>query len=242
MPTATTNIELPADPRGLGQRAMESAWVVSIYESRLWRRNPLVAAAMGISFDRELACIAEAARIDEAASVLDLACGPGIYTRPFARRLPRGRVIGLDLSRPMLRYARTRSRSEGLSNLDLVRGTALALPFRPGSFDVVNCCGALHLFPDVGHSLAEIERVLVPGGRFTAAVMRAGERPTERRAARLRGKLFGVHSFTRAELDERLRAAGFRETRFPHRHGLWMIAAAKKPYTHDSGAPDRPER
>ncbi len=41
------------DPRGLGQRLMESAAVVAVYESRLWRRNPLVEMLMGISFARD---------------------------------------------------------------------------------------------------------------------------------------------------------------------------------------------
>ena len=81
------------DPRGLGQRLMEAAPVAAVYESRLWRRNPLVEALLGITFDGELACIGTAARITEASRVLDLACGPGIYARPFARRLTKGRVV-----------------------------------------------------------------------------------------------------------------------------------------------------
>ena len=88
-------------------------------------------------------------------SVLDLACGSGIYTRPLARRLGAGRVVGLDISRPMLSYARDRSRAEGLANVDLVRGSALELPFGAATFEVVNCCGALHLLPDVGRALTE---------------------------------------------------------------------------------------
>src|SRR5512143_2251904 len=63
------------NPRGLGQRLMESAPVVAVYESRLWRRNPIVEAFMGIAFDAELDCVARAAHLDEASWVLDLACG-----------------------------------------------------------------------------------------------------------------------------------------------------------------------
>lgn len=216
------------DARGLGQRLMESAPVVAVYESRLWRRNPLVEAAMGISFAAELACIAAAADLPAARRVLDLACGPGIYARPFARQLAAGRVIGLDLSRPMLAHARRLRDAEGVPNLDLVRGSALALPFAAARFDVVNCCGALHLFPDVPSALAEVHRVLAPGGRFTAAVIRAGEGRRGRRAARLRRRLFGVHSFTRGDLARLLAAAGFADVAILHEHGPWMIAAARK--------------
>jgi len=216
------------DARGLGQRLMESPPVVAVYESRLWRRNPLVEAFMGISFADELDRIAGAARLDAAARVLDLACGPGIYARPFARRLRGGRVVGLDLSRPMLAYARRRRRAEALTNLDLVRASALDLPFATALFDVVNCCGALHLFPDVPRALAEAQRVLVADGRLTLAVVRAGDRPRDRRAARRRRRLFGVHSFTRDDLERLLGAAGFASFAALHEHGPWMLAAATK--------------
>jgi ubiquinone/menaquinone biosynthesis C-methylase UbiE len=206
---------------------MEWPPLVSIYESRLWRRSGLFARVAGIPFEREIACISEEARLDEASRVLDLACGSGIYSRPFAHQLTGGRVVGLDLSRPMLDEARRRSRSESCSNLDLVRGSALGLPFRACCFDVVNCCGALHLFPDVPLALAEIARVLRDGGRFTAAVFRRGE-GADAWAARFRARAFGVDSFTRVELSELLSNEGFAEPRFPHEHGPWMLLAAVK--------------
>jgi ubiquinone/menaquinone biosynthesis C-methylase UbiE len=179
---------------------------------------------MGIAFDAELDCIARAARVEEASRVLDLACGSGIYARPFARRLPTGRIVGLDLSRPMLAVAQRRRRAEGLENLDLVRGSALDLPFAAATFDAVNCCGALHLFPDVPRALGEVARVLAGGGRFTMAVVRAGDR----RTARWRRRLLGIHSFSPVELDRHLERAGFEGFRMLHEHGLWMLAAASK--------------
>ena len=207
---------------------MESVPVVAVYESRLWRRNPFAEALMGIAFTDELDCIARAARLDEASRVLDLACGPGIYTRPFARRLTRGHIVGLDLSRPMLAYAQRRRRAEGLVNLDLVRGSALDLPFAAASFDVVNCCGALHLFPDVPRALGEVYRVLRGDGRFTMAVIRAGDGPRARRVVGLRRRLLGVHSFAPSDLDRQLGRAGFGGFEVLHEHGPWMIAAATK--------------
>lgn len=203
--------------------------MVAVYESRLWRRNPLVEALMGLTFEDELARIARAARLDEASRVLDLACGPGIYARPFARRLAGGRVVGLDLSGPMLAHARRLRRDEGLATLDLVRGSALDLPFAAARFDVVNCCGALHLFPDVPRALAEVHRVLAPGGRFTTAVIRAGDGAWDRWAVRLRDRLLGVHSFTRADLARLLGVAGFDGFQTLHEHGPWMIAVATRP-------------
>lgn len=225
---STTPVTQPGT-RSLAQRLMEWRPLVAIYESRLWRRSGLFALATGISFEREIECIAEQARLAEASSVLDLACGSGIYSRPFAQRLAAGRVVGLDLSAPMLDAARRRARSEGCANLDLVRGSALELPFRSASFDVVNCCGALHLLPDVPRALAEIHRVLAAGGRFTAAVIRRAEGDRAARRAERRERALGVHAFTRMELADLLVGAGLAAARFPHEQGIWMIAAADKP-------------
>jgi len=208
---------------------MEWPPLVAIYESRLWRRSFVFARATGISFDREMELIREAAGLERASWVLDLACGSGIYSRPFGRQLATGRVVGIDLSSPMLAQARRRASREGLTNLDLVRGSALDLPFGAGTFDIVSCCGALHLFPDVDRALAEIERVLVPGGRFTAAVIRRGESGSDVRRAERREKLIGVHAFGRDELTKRVARAGLGTPRILHEHGVWMLAAAEKP-------------
>ena len=213
---------------GLGQRLMEWRPVVRIYESRLWRRSALFARATGLSFEEELANIFEAARLDEASRVLDLACGTGIYTRPMAKRLASGRVVGLDLSLPMLDHARALSSQEGVANLDLVRGSALALPFAGAAFDVVNCCGALHLFPDPDLAMREIARVLAPGGRFTVAAIRREEGRWGRRASELRLRVFGVHSFTPGELEGRCADAGLAGFRCHHEHGPWLIASAER--------------
>jgi len=218
----------PKPSKSLGQRLMEWRPLVSIYESRFWRRSGLFARIAGIPFDQELATLSREARLEKARRVLDLACGSGIYTRPFAHRLAHGRVVGLDLSTPMLAQALRRSREEGCGNLDLVRGSALDLPFRSGCFDVVNCCGAVHLFPDVPRALAEIQRVLAPGGRFTAAVFRRGPSEREVRRAEQRERMMGVHAFSREEFEGRLADAGFVAARFPHEHGVWMLAAAEK--------------
>lgn len=219
----------PHPPKSLGQRLMEWRPLVAIYESRFWRRSGLFARITGIPFDQEIASLSREARLDDARRVLDLACGSGIYARPFAQRLAQGRVVGLDLSAPMLDQARRTSREEGCTNLDLVRGSALDLPFSSNVFDVVNCCGAVHLFPDIPRALAEIQRVLAPGGRFTAAVFRHGPGQREVRRAEQRERLMGVHAFTREEFEGRLADAGFVAARFPHEHGIWMLAAAEKP-------------
>lgn len=213
--------------RSFAQHAMESDPIVRIYESRLWRRSLVVRAMLGLSFEREAALIRDAMQLGAARDVLDVACGSGIYTRPFARALPDGRVVGLDLSRPMLRHALRRARAEHLENVSFVRGDALRLPFPDARFDVVNCCGALHLFPDAARALREVHRVLRPGGRFTVAAVRRDEGVLAPIAAVL-GRL-GVESFPTRTLAELLEGAGFESVQIHHARAFWVIASAAKP-------------
>jgi ubiquinone/menaquinone biosynthesis C-methylase UbiE len=207
---------------------MESEAVVRIYESRLWRRSLIATLALGISFEREQQLIGRAARLSPGDRLLDLACGPGIYSRPFARQIAPGLVVGLDLSPPMLRHARRRARAEGLGNLALVRGDALRLPFADGRFDVVNCCGALHLFPDPDLALREVHRVLKPGGRFTVAAFRRGSGRWATVGCLLSRRVMGIESFTQAELQARLGAAGLGEIVSHHAGAQWLIMSGRR--------------
>ncbi len=212
--------EMPAP--GLAQVAMESALVARIYDSWLWRRSPWAALALGISAEREQALVLEAAGLAGDETVLDLACGPGFYTRPLAERLPAGRVIGLDVSRAMLVLARRRLSREGQRNVGFVRGSALDLPFPEASFDVATCCGALHLFPDPLAAVSEVRRVLRVGGRFAVATVRRLEGPVTSILEWL-----GIRPFTVLRLEAMLAAAGFGAVCMHHARGAWLIASAE---------------
>lgn len=207
---------------------MESEAVVRVYESRLWRRSLIATLTLGISFEREQELIGRAARLSSGDTLLDLACGPGIYTRLFARQVAPGLAVGLDLSPAMLRHAWRRARAAGLANLALVRGDALRLPFVSGRFDVVNCCGALHLFHDADLALREVRRVLKPGGRFTVAAFQRGPSRCTALGATLRRRIMGIDSYTQAELRARLAAAGLGEIACHHHGAQWLIMSARR--------------
>ncbi len=143
---------------GLAQRTMESPGVARIYEGRF--RPALTRLVGGPDYAAESDYLWR--HLGEPAGVvLDLACGTGRYTRMLADHLGADRVLGLDLSVAML--SRARAESPGLS---FVRGSAQALPIRTGALSAVVSFGALHLFPDPAAALAEVGRVLAPGGRF----------------------------------------------------------------------------
>jgi SAM-dependent methyltransferase len=105
-------------------------------------------------------------RLDASDRVLDLACGSG----PIAARHP-GPWVGMDISASELKRARARPPARAAP---LVLADGVALPFAPGSFDAVACSMALMLIQPVEAALAEIARVLVPGGRLVALLPSAG--------------------------------------------------------------------
>ena len=97
--------------------------------------------------------------------VVDVACGTGVVSRLAARRVaPRGTVTGLDLNEGMLAVAMRLPLPPDLT-IDWRQGSALALPFADGTFDVVLCQQGLQFFPDRLKALAEMHRVLKPVGR-----------------------------------------------------------------------------
>jgi ubiquinone/menaquinone biosynthesis C-methylase UbiE/uncharacterized protein YbaR (Trm112 family) len=212
----------------LAQAAMQSPLVVSIYESLLWRRSPFFAAAARISFDREREMVFSAAELQGAEIVLDLACGTGIYSRPLARRLAAGGVIGIDLSLPMLRFAEKCASRDGINNLLLVHADAKVLPIASDSLDAAICCGALHLFPEPAASLASINDSLKPGRRVVLGVFRRNETNAAKFYSRLRRKFYGVSSFSSPELESMLVSAGFCDVQVHHAKGIWLIVSAKK--------------
>ena len=101
-----------------------------------------------------------------AARVLDVATGTGRLPLALLRvSLFEGRVVAVDLSRRMLAEAARKLRAAGLAErARLLHHGAAPLPFEEASFDAVCLLEALEFLPDTDHALAELHRVLRPGG------------------------------------------------------------------------------
>jgi arsenite methyltransferase len=102
--------------------------------------------------------------------VLDLGSGAGTDSLIAAQMVgEHGRVTGIDMTAAMLAKARAAATEMGLANVDFVEGEAEQLPFEDASFDVVISNGVIDLIPDKDAVFAELDRVLVPGGRMQVA-------------------------------------------------------------------------
>ena len=95
--------------------------------------------------------------------LLDVGCGGGVLTEEFARL--GCQVTGVDLSLGSLETARAHAQTDGLS-IAYQAGSATWLPFDRNSFEVVSCCDVLEHIPRWEEVLAEVGRVLAPGGLF----------------------------------------------------------------------------
>ena len=107
--------------------------------------------------------------------LLDTACGTGVVARLAADRVgPSGQAVGQDLNPGMLAAASTLPiRSVPIA---WVQASTGQLPFADGSFEVVACQLGLQYFPDRPAAVAELARVLAPGGRLAAMVWRSIDR------------------------------------------------------------------
>jgi SAM-dependent methyltransferase len=107
---------------------------------------------------------------------LDVACGTGIVARRIAGVVgPSGRVTGLDLNPAMIDVARTTAERAHLA-IDWHTGRAESLPFADASFDLVVCQQGLQFTVDKSAAVAEMRRVLAPGGSVAVSVWQGLDR------------------------------------------------------------------
>lgn len=100
--------------------------------------------------------------LEGAIRVLDLGCGTGEITRRLAARYPQARLLGVDILEENLARARLGTDADG--RIRYARGDAFALDCADASFDLVVCRHMSQAVPDFPQVLAEITRVLEPGG------------------------------------------------------------------------------
>lgn len=98
---------------------------------------------------------------------LDVACGTGDLTREMARRTERGQVVGIDFCEPMVTRAKDKMQRSGLSDrVQVLVGDGEGLPFPDASFDRVSIAYGIRNMATPEKGLAEMFRVLKPGGRI----------------------------------------------------------------------------
>jgi SAM-dependent methyltransferase len=200
---------------GLVGDLMQAGAVSRIYER--WWRPALGRVAKGLSGPG----MAEEKRIARLLmglgpgdGVLDVACGPGNFTRDFAHAVgDTGLAVGLDGSRPMLERAVRETREAGIDNAAYVHGDATELPFKDASFDAVCCFAALNLFAEPFAALDEMRRVLSRGGRIALFTSARSDTGPVRLFETVLSAPAGIRMFEREEIVDALRRREFTDMR-----------------------------
>lgn len=207
----------------LAQRAMNSPFVATVYE-RLWRPVSFYVAS-GITTGAEQRRAAQELRLARAERLLDVACGPGNFTRELAGHLPAGGLaVGLDISEPMLTRAVLDNSGQGIC---YIRGDAKTLPFDDETFDAVCCFGALYLMPEPFRVAHEMVRVLRPGGRVAILTSYAGQVPPLRQAMAAGARVIGLQMFDRHAFVDLFSSAGLVDVSQQTQRALQFVTAGK---------------
>ena len=196
------------------RRALAAAALAVTAAAFWWRRNPsacpygqrfwIEAPHPGITRRRLSEVLAPVA----GERILEIGPGTGYYTLDLADWVgPAGGVEIFDLQQEMLDHTMGRARERGIGNVTPTRGDATALPYDDDVFDAAVLVAVLGEIPEGDAALAEIRRVLKPGGRLVV------------------GELFGdPHFTTPGSLRERCDAVGLVPE---ERSGSWFAYFAR---------------
>ena len=201
------------------QHASGEAWASSDVASG-WQSGT---AARGEALGPATELLLDLAGVTVGSRVLDVGAGSGDQTLVTAQRIgPEGSVLATDPAASMLELATEAARADGFQNVQTRVMDAQQLDLESDSFDAVIARLSLQFVPDLSRALAEIRRVLKPGGRLAGMTWSVTENNPYRAipqaiASRLAGRPFpepgpgqwGLRDA--AGLAEAFRAAGFRE-------------------------------
>lgn len=142
--------------------------LVSFLYERGWRQNFTWGGFPGQ--EKEFKMAQDYLKPTTGGTIVDASCGSGLFSRLFAKSGMYSQVVALDFSENMLQQCHEYILQENIQNenLILVRADISRLPFVSNSVDAVHAGAALHCWPSPSSAVAEISRILRPGGIFVA--------------------------------------------------------------------------
>eukprot|EP00250_Pteridium_aquilinum_P034119 c7092_g1_i1 orf=198-1226(-) len=217
-----------------GTELFRNSFVSFVYE-RGWRQNFARSGFPGP--DEEVRLAQEFLKSAAGGVLLDVSCGSGLFSRRFAKSDAYSVVIALDFSENMLRQSHEfikQDRALDSRNLALVRADVARLPFATGTIDAVHAGAALHCWPSPSAGVAEISRILRPGGVFVATTFLSPVTDLQldvlkpfRQAFRRAASSSSLRYWLEPELEELCTACGLIDYKKIRRNNFIMLCASK---------------
>lgn len=145
--------------------------------------------------------------IAENADILDVGCGGGANIARLLRRAPKGTVTGIDYSSVSVKKScEVNAKAIAAGRCQVLEGSADALPFEEGSFDLVTAFETVYFWPEIEKCFAGVRRTLKDGGHFVIVNEDDGLSGNNEKWEKL---IDGMRTYTPDELRTHLTAAGF---------------------------------
>ena len=161
------------------------------------------------------------------ANVLDVGCGGGANVARLLKRCPQGTVTGIDYSPVSVKKStEVNAAAIAAGRCRVLEGSAAALPFEEGVFDLVTAFETVYFWPDIEECFRGVRRTLKAGGRF--AIVNEDDGLTGKNE-KWEKMIDGMHTYTPDELRAHLTNAGFRDIAV-HGDGQhrWLAVIATK--------------
>ena len=161
------------------------------------------------------------------ANVLDVGCGGGANVARLLKRCPQGMVTGIDYSPVSVKKStEVNAAAIAAGRCRVLEGSAAALPFEDGAFDLVTAFETVYFWPDIEECFRGVRRCLKECGRFAIVNEDDGLTGKNEKWEKL---IEGMHTYTPDELRTHLANAGFRDIAV-HGDGQhhWLTVIATK--------------
>uniref|UniRef100_A0A804LWV1 Methyltransferase type 11 domain-containing protein n=1 Tax=Zea mays TaxID=4577 RepID=A0A804LWV1_MAIZE len=206
--------------------------LVSFLYERGWRQNFIWGGFPGLEREFEMAKTYLKPTIG--GTIVDASCGSGLFSRLFIKSGLYSLVVALDFSENMLKQCNQYIKQENISDerLVLVRADISRLPFVSGSIDALHAGAAIHCWPSPACAVADISRVLRPGGIFVASTFVADVIPPAIPVLKIVrpyiSQITGNNTFlSEVELEDLCKACGLVDFKFV-RSGFYIMFSATK--------------
>ena len=164
MPAYYQRIDIHQHPGGIGSDELDGF----VYERGARSTTPLMGASHADLHQRFTDLVSVQGSAKNILDILDMGCGFGKSTHPFAQRFPSARIEAIDLSAPCLSLGARGAQNRGEDNINFRQMNAYETDYDDGSFDLVTSTMLIHEMPpsEIGRLFDEAVRLLKPGGRM----------------------------------------------------------------------------